>query len=108
MIHQFRETRRIEFPNDRGVTGISFQTGQIIHANRMHNQKDYMSDIDNLTPCRNVKNFLIGPVYAHKENANTNDKVDTMQFDRQKPIGMIQLVNKDNYELINPHDLRKF
>ena len=74
----------------------------------MHNIKDYSSDVDNLTTCRNVRNFLIGPVYAHKEHPDGNEKVNSMKFDRQKPIGIIQLVNKDHYEEINLHDLRKF
>ena len=74
----------------------------------MHNQKDYMADIDNLTPCRSVRNFLIGPVYAHKEHINGNEKANRTQFNRQKPIGMIQLVNKAHYEKIDPHDVRKF
>lgn len=67
-----------------------------------------MADIDNLTLCKKVRNFLIGPVYAHECDLNVDKNVCPVDIDRQKPIGMIQLVNKSNYEAIGDEDLRKF
>lgn len=67
-----------------------------------------MADIDNLSMCKEVRNFIIAPVYAHSEDLKLDKAVNPIQFDRQKPIGVIQLVNKKNFEKITDHDLKKF
>ena len=108
MIHSFRPTKRIEFPNNRGITGVAFKSGQIAMANTMHNQRDYIEDMDNLTNCKDVRNFLIGPVYAHEKDLQVSKHANPINFDRQKPIGMIQLINKINNEKITKHDISKF
>ena len=67
-----------------------------------------MADVDNLSPCKDVRNFIIGPVYAHSEHLDLSKAANPVLFDRQKPIGMIQLVNKTNFGTISEYDLRKF
>lgn len=36
------------------------------------------------------------------------DDDSKVHFDRSKPIGILQLINKKNYEKIGDYDLRKF
>jgi hypothetical protein len=55
---------------------------------------------------KDVRNFLIGPVYAHQSSVMDDDS--KVHFDRSKPIGILQLINKKNYEKIGDYDLRKF
>lgn len=49
---------------------------------------------------------MIGPVHAHKEPLRAENTKVT--FDREKPIGIIQLINKNNKEKINDYDMKKF
>ena len=105
MLYKFRENKRIELPNDRGITGRAFQTGQLFHTNKMLHQRLYMEDIDNLSACKDVRNLMIGPVYAHSEPLSQTQIPDPIIFDRQKPIGVIQLINKCNYESITEFDV---
>lgn len=32
-LYKYRKTKQITFPNDRGVSGIAFNTGEIMHTN---------------------------------------------------------------------------
>jgi len=66
----------------------------------------FSSDIDNLTFIKEVRNIMIGPVHAHKEPLRAENTKVT--FDREKPIGIIQLINKNNKEKINDYDMKKF
>jgi hypothetical protein len=51
------------------------------------------TDIDNLSSCTDVMNFMIGPIYGeNKEN----------------PIGIVQLFNKKSKEGITEEDKEKF
>lgn len=79
-INQFRETRKITYPNNRGVTGIAFHKKNVIVQNFMANEKDFESDIDNQTDIKNVRNYIIGPVFAHN-NSFIDDK-SSVEFDR--------------------------
>ena len=32
-LYKYRKTKRIEFPNDRGVSGLAFTSGEVVHVN---------------------------------------------------------------------------
>ena len=51
------------------------------------------SDIDNLSNCTDVHNFLIGPIFGE---------------DKEVPIGIVQLFNKKTNEGITEDDKEKF
>tara|TARA_B110000285_G_C14632284_1_gene384003 strand:+ start:316 stop:477 length:162 start_codon:yes stop_codon:yes gene_type:complete len=53
----------------------------------MIRSKAFSSDVDNQTHVKDVRNFLIGPVYLHKDDVkNENSPV---KVDREKPIGIV-------------------
>jgi len=87
MLHRFRETKKITFPNNRGITGVAFHENKTVHTNKIHSDRIFSADVDNQTPVKEVRNFIIGPVYAHQEPLN--EEIAPVQFDRQKPIGVI-------------------
>ena len=87
MLHQFRETKKITFPNNRGITGVAFHENKTVHTNKIHQDRVFSADVDNQTPVKEVRNFIIGPVYAHQDSVK--EEVAPVQFDRQKPIGII-------------------
>jgi hypothetical protein len=62
----------------------------------MKKLKNYSPDIDNLTQIKEVRNFMIGPAFAHKNFLK--DDNTPIKFNRNLPIGIIQLINKKNYE----------
>ena len=47
-IQNFRETKRINFPNNRGVSGRAFQKNVTVYSNEMHRVTDYAADVDNV------------------------------------------------------------
>ena len=49
---------------------------------------------------------MIGPVFAHSSKLREDNARIT--FDRSKPIGIIQLINKTNREKITEYDVKKF
>ena len=72
----------------------------------MAGEKVFSSDVDNQTHLKEVRNFIIGPVYPHSTGImNDQSKVE---FDRQKPIGVVQLLNKKNFKQITEYDIKKF
>ena len=53
----------------------------------MASEKTFSADIDNQTSIKEIRNFIIGPVYPHEGGVmNDLSKVD---FDRQIPIGVV-------------------
>ena len=44
---KFRETKKISFPNDRGVTGQVFKTREVVWTNEMNRMHKFNADIDN-------------------------------------------------------------
>ena len=72
----------------------------------MKRLKNYSSDIDNLTHVKEVRNFMIGPSFAHQKYV-LNDN-NPYKFNRSLPIGIIQLINKKNFEKIREFDIEKF
>lgn len=64
-----------------------------------------MADIDNLTTVKEVRNFLIAPVFGHNEDVRGDNS--PVKFDRKHPIGIIQLINKLNYQKITEFDVEK-
>ena len=53
----------------------------------MKKLKNYSPDIDNLTQIKEVRNFMIGPAFAHKKFLK--DDNTPVKFNRDLPIGII-------------------
>lgn len=51
---------------------------------------------------------MIGPVYPHRTPVNGEQFAHRNNFDRDLPIGIIQLINKDSHARIDEYDIRKF
>ena len=66
--HEMRETVKITFPNNQGLTGKVFHSTQIYYTNNMNTEHQYQSDIDNLSGIKEVRNIMIGPVFSHIAN----------------------------------------
>ncbi|CAI2375929.1 unnamed protein product [Moneuplotes crassus] len=83
----------ISFPSNIGITGLIFNSEEVYISNDAQKDMKFTSDIDNLTSITEVFNFMIGPVYASQRN---------------KPVGVIQLMNKKEKKPINEEDIDKF
>lgn len=103
----FRETIKISFPNNQGITGEAFQAKQVIIHNNMTRVHAFQSDIDNQTNILDVKNIMIGPVFPHAAKID-GDPVGVGDFDRKAPIGILQLINKNEMHAISDFDVKKF
>ena len=49
---------------------------------------------------------MIGPVYAHDQDLRRENSPN--KVDRTRPIGIVQFINKLNYQEINDYDIDKF
>lgn len=105
--HLLRETAKVTFPTNSGVTGQVFNKHKIIYHNQVVKDSLYLNDIDNQTGITDVRNYLLGPVFPHSENAK-GDRLPVSAFNRTKPIGILQLINKRGYLEIGDYDIRKF
>lgn len=65
LLDQYRETRRISFPNNLGVSGRVFHAKEIMYSNNAANERKFYDDVDNQSEVKDVKNYLIGPVFGH-------------------------------------------
>lgn len=83
----------IRFPWNLGITGIVFQSGKLYISNNATKETKMRSDIDNLSSCTDVQNFMIGPIYGD---------------DKKTPIGLVQFFNKLGKEGITDLDQSKF
>ena len=101
----FRETKKISYPNNQGVSGAVFNQHKPIYANDMKLVNTFVADIDNLTSVKEVRNFLIAPVFGHNDDIRNDNS--PIKFDRRHPIGIIQLINKLNYQKISDFDVQK-
>ena len=53
----------------------------------MASEKKFSADVDNQTSIKEIRNFIIGPVYPHEEGV-MND-FSKVEFDRKIPIGVV-------------------
>jgi hypothetical protein len=90
---EFKNTMIIRFPSSLGVTGYVYNTGELYICNKATKDSKFSSDIDNLGATGDVHNFMIGPIYGHKDNDN-----------KKLPIGVLQFTNKKDFKLINDYD----
>lgn len=67
---EFKNTTVIRFPSSLGVTGFVFNNGELYICNKATKDSKFSSDIDNLGSQGDVNNFMIGPIYGHKDNEN--------------------------------------
>ena len=75
------------------MTGYVYNSGQLYICNRAAKDSKFSSDIDNLGASSDVNNFMIGPVYGHKDNNK-----------KSSPIAIVQFTNKKNFKTINDYD----
>eukprot|EP00347_Sterkiella_histriomuscorum_P010193 403377247 len=94
---EFKNTTIIRFPSSLGVTGFVYNTGELYICNKATKDSKFSSDIDNLGATGDVHNFMIGPIYGHKDNDN-----------KKLPIGVLQFTNKKDFKIINDYDKKKF
>jgi len=73
----------------------------------MNKENTFEADIDNQTTIKDIRNYMIGPVFAHKKHAE-GDKLMEYEYDRSHPIGILQLVNKKGFTNISDYDIAKF
>jgi len=52
------------FPANIGLSGQVFISGEIFICNDAEKESGFVDQIDNQPKVRNVKNFMIGPVYG--------------------------------------------
>lgn len=71
----------------------------------MSREFTFQGDIDNQTHIKEVSNFLIGPVFPHPLSFEGDTSED---YDRSQPIGILQLINKNNFEEVTDADVQKF
>lgn len=83
-----------KFPVTSGLSGHVFQTGRLYVSNDYEKETSFVDEIDNQTNNRQVKNFMIGPVYGIK--------------DKKRPLGIIQFINKAGSAKIQNEDRHKF
>lgn len=56
-------------PSGLGVSGEVLSKNYIHIQNNILRDHKYMSDVDNQTDIKNVKNIMIGPVFGHQKDA---------------------------------------
>ena len=88
-----QEKKFINFPCNSGLSGQVFTTGDLKVCNDAEKETAFVDEIDNQPKVRNVKNFMIGPVYGE---------------DKKIPVGVIQFINKKNEQLIDEADRQRF
>jgi len=64
-LDELRETRKIVIPNNLGVSGQVLGKKEVYIQNNMNSEMRFTSDIDNQTHVKEVRNFMIGPVFGH-------------------------------------------
>ena len=52
------------FPANIGLSGLVFMSGQFFVCNDAEKEPGFVELIDNQPKVRNVRNFMIGPVYG--------------------------------------------
>lgn len=54
----------------------------------MNRESRFQADVDNQTDVKDVKNYLIGPVFPHITKAD-GDQYPEYEYNRKKPIGIL-------------------
>ena len=120
LLDQYRETRRISFPSNLGISGQVLKTREIVVSNNLHKAKTFQQDVDNQTSQKDIKNFMIGPVFGHIKDNLSREQIDLnyagmedlrsersdedrkralfTEIDRLKPLGVVQFINKKNFQ----------
>jgi len=88
-----QEKKFINFPCNSGLSGQVFTTGELLVCNDAEKETAFVDEVDNQPKVRNVRNFMIGPVYGE---------------DKKLPVGVIQFINKTNEQQIDDADRQRF
>ena len=106
---QYRQRSKCIYPNSMGITGKAFSSGKVIHSNKVANLAGFIPSIDNLTSnVKDVHSIMIVPIFGHKskteeELAEVNPATSTDEV--QKPIAIMQFINKIDLKQIDDYDL---
>jgi hypothetical protein len=73
----------MNFPTNSGISGFVFKFKQCYISNNASKETKFVEEIDNQSPCTDVKNFMICPVFG-PANSET-------------PCAIIQFINKKNH-----------
>ena len=92
-IKEVHQKKYMNFPCNSGISGLVFQTGQLYISNNAAKENKFIDEIDNQSSVTDIKNFMIGPVYGERKDI---------------PCGIIQFVNKLQYQPITAQDESKF
>lgn len=92
-LHLMQEKKFINFPCNSGLSGQVFTTGELLVCNDAEKETAFVDEVDNQPKVRNVRNFMIGPVYGE---------------DKKLPVGVIQFINKTNEQQIDDADRQRF
>ena len=97
-LHKQQAVQFINFPANIGLSGQVFTNGNIIVCNDAEKESGFVDEIDNQPKVRNVRNFMIGPVYGEQAPGTAENQ----------PNGIIQFINKKGESPINENDKKKF
>ena len=96
---QFKRRNKNQYSTNQGVTGEVFKTGRVMWTNHMMQMPTFMPSIDNLTQkVKETRNVLIGPVYSHLKDWETNESL-------RSPIAIFQFINKRDFGMITEFDV---
>lgn len=70
--YKYKRHEKITFPTATGITGKVFGAGKMIYSNNAHKETSFSNDVDNLTDCNDVRNYIIAPVYGYQEVIQDN------------------------------------
>lgn len=88
------------FPANIGLSGHVFTSGEFIICNDAEKEPGFVDQVDNQPKVRNVKNFMIGPLYG--------TPVPGQDPAQRKPNGIIQFINKNGDLPIKEVDRKNF
>ena len=73
-LHKQQAVQFINFPANIGLSGQVFINGNIIIVNDAEKEPGFVDEIDNQPKVRNVRNFMIGPVYGEPTPGQTENQ----------------------------------
>ena len=109
-----KEIAEILIPLRIGITGIVENTRAIVVEQHALSNSNYAEFVDNQTEVRDVESLMIGPVFGHSYHpekclhpSEFKGEGSYQDIDHSFPIGIIQLINKENGGVINKFDKQK-
>eukprot|EP00347_Sterkiella_histriomuscorum_P021706 403333048 len=93
----------IRFPKTLGLTGLALTQNLIIYSNDVkHDNPFFNNNLDNLIEVKNIKHFVAFEIGLPSDETAQNTSSEYTK------VGVIQLFNKINQDLINAEDMVSF